>query len=234
LRVAVTGANGKLATALRPYFPTATWLSRESLDVANQRAVRQHWGSNPVDLVIHCGAETRHDATGRSLLYNNVCGSAFVSGECIRLGARLVYASTDYVYSGVQGLHKEWEPVLPVNDYARSKLAGEYAALANPNTLVIRGSWYTGMNEWKYAASNCYTSKIPVATAAGWIAQLSLSTHTGVMNVGGARRSMYEIALETNQDVKPVPRDNFNLPYLLPADVSLDTGRMRRALGIAR
>lgn len=235
MRVAITGANGRLATALRPYFPTADWLSRDSLDCSNQGAVRKWFAQHPADLILHLAAETRHDADPRSYVHNNICATGYVACEAIRLGARLVYPSTDYVYPGINGLYKEYEPLSPVGSYAASKLAGEVAARVVSNHLVIRGSWYSTL-DWTQAAINCWTSKIPVTTAAGWIAQLSTSTHTGVMNVGGCRRSLYEIvAGEFRPNTKPVTRDKMDiLTYQLPQDTSLDTTKMRRALGIAR
>lgn len=51
---------------------------------------------------------------------------------------RLVLISTDYVFDGEQGGYRESAPVRPINEYGRSKLAGERAGLRSASTLVLR------------------------------------------------------------------------------------------------
>lgn len=50
----------------------------------------------------------------------------------------LVQISTDYVFDGARGGYREGDPVRPVNEYGRSKLAGERSALRSESTLVLR------------------------------------------------------------------------------------------------
>jgi len=53
-----------------------------------------------------------------------------------------VHISTDHLFS-TPGVHNETSEVSPVNEYARSKAAGEAAVLAvNSNALVIRTNFY--------------------------------------------------------------------------------------------
>jgi len=51
---------------------------------------------------------------------------------------RLVHISTDYVFDGVQGGYTEQDAPRPINEYGRSKLRGEEAALRSQDSLVIR------------------------------------------------------------------------------------------------
>jgi dTDP-4-dehydrorhamnose reductase len=55
----------------------------------------------------------------------------------------LIHFSTDYVYNGNQGTaFRETDPVAPAGVYARTKLAGENAALQLlPDAMIIRTSW---------------------------------------------------------------------------------------------
>ncbi|MEX0990752.1 MAG: SDR family oxidoreductase [Actinomycetota bacterium] len=50
----------------------------------------------------------------------------------------LVYLSTDYVFDGTGGPYREDAPTGPVNEYGRSKLAGEDAVAAHGRALVVR------------------------------------------------------------------------------------------------
>lgn len=226
-RIVVTGGEGILATALRDYFPLAEYPSRRELDVANPNSCRNYFGHRQVGLVIHCGAETAHNAGADAYLASNILGTAHVAQWARSKQARLVYLSTDYVYHG-PGPHHEHEATKPVNLYAASKLAGEYAASCVSDYLVVRGSWYATM-AWTSAATDQYSSRLPVGKAAALIAGLATSAATGIVNVGGPRRSNYEVAVtEISPTIRAVNRVDIRCPYPLPADTSLDLGRMRR------
>jgi hypothetical protein len=102
-------------------------------------------------------------------------------------------------------------------------------ARAYPNTMVIRGSWYSTL-QYAKAAHDAFTSRQNVDKAAPTIAALSVSTHTGVVNVGGPKRSIYEIVVsEFNQGAFMVPRHQVQ-PVPPPKDVSLDCSKARRLL----
>ena len=231
-RILVTGGNGMLATALRAYFPMADYASHKSLDVSQWQSCRAWMNRNSYDLVIHAGAATAHDASGQVLLNTNVVGTANMVQLSARQGARFVYLSTDYVYPGTgqKTGYRESDGVWPNGVYAWSKLAGEAATQTYHKSLIVRGSWYDQLS-FSRAATDAYTSKIPVTKAAGLVATLSVSTHTGVVNIGGARRSLYEImATEFDPKVRPCLRADITVGYPIPADVSLDLTRLKALL----
>lgn len=228
-RILVTGGTGILATALRAYFPHADYASHKSLDVSQWQSCRAWMNRHSYDLVIHAGAATAHDAPMQVLLNTNVIGTANMVQLAQRQGARFVYCSTDYCYPGT-GQHRETDPVFPTGLYAWSKLAGEAAAQTYHKTLIVRGSWYTTLTYGR-AATDAYTSKVPVEKAAAQIAALSTSTHTGIVNVGGPRRSYYEImATEFDPRVRPCLRAELKVGYEIPADVSLNLAKMKAIL----
>lgn len=231
-RIAVTGGTGILATALRDYFPAADYLSRASVDVTNWTSVKQWFSTHTYDLILHLAAETRHDAQARALVNTNIVGTAHVVEFARRQGARLVYTSTDYCYPGT-GRHVESDPVAPSGLYAWSKLGGESVVHSYGASCIVRGSWYSHL-QYTRAATDAYTSKVPVAKAAFQIAQVAVSSATGIVNVGGPRRSLFEIcATEFNPRVQPCLRSEVRLPYPLPADTSLDLTRFYRITGSA-
>ena len=226
-RILVTGGSGRLGQELYKFFPLAEYPSHEKLDVRHQNSVSRWFGTHKVDLVIHCAAATRHDAPASDLVMDNIVGTANVVMAARKQGARVVFTSTDYVYPGTAGGYKETDPVLPWNGYAWSKLGAEASVQMYPNSLIIRGSWYSTL-DYTIAATDAYTSKIPVHEAAYFIAALSCSTHTGVVNIGGMRRSIYEVALEFDQRVTPLSRKNLKWP--VPADATVDVAKLRRMM----
>ena len=55
----------------------------------------------------------------------NAVGTRNVAEACAKIGAKLVYISTDYVFDGEKGLYSEEDETKPVNYYGLTKLRGE-------------------------------------------------------------------------------------------------------------
>lgn len=230
-RILVTGADGIMGTALRPYFPHATFAPKAALDVGDAGSVKRFFSGQSFDLVIHAGAVTSNRADPAAYCQVNIVGTANLLHHTRKVGGRFVYLSTDYVYADTGRPHPETDPLLPVNTYAWSKLGGECVAQTYAQSLIVRGSWYTTLT-FTAAATDAYTGKVPVDKAAGWVAALATSTVTGVVNVGGERRSLYEIVVgECNPNCRPITRTQVQLPYPVPRDSSLDCTRLHVIVG---
>jgi dTDP-4-dehydrorhamnose reductase len=219
-RILVTGGNGILAQALRPFFPYAEYLSRESCDVTNPQSVRHAFQRVQPELVIHCAAETSHNAEPFSYVQANIQGTVNVAAQAKKLMARVIFPSTDYL-----GARCETDAVNPVNIYAASKYAGECVVRTLGNALVVRGSWYSRL-DLSHAATDAFTSKLRIDRAAYYVATLATSNHTGTVNIAGPRRSIYEIAIEFNERVTPVSRTAIHCGYTIPFDCSLSTEKL--------
>ena len=63
-----------------------------------------------------------------------------------KIGAKLVYISTDYVFNGKAGRpYIEFDMTDPINIYGKSKLAGEqYVASLSNKYFIVRTSWLYG------------------------------------------------------------------------------------------
>lgn len=152
MKVLVTGANGMLARAVRDEFGCrgheVAAYARERLDVTDAAVVDRVVRYEAPDAVIQCAAYTRVDDAEReeaAALAVNGTGTASVAAACRAVGARLVYPSTDYVFDGSASspYAPDAEPA-PINAYGRTKLAGEAAASAAGEWLVVRTSWLYG------------------------------------------------------------------------------------------
>lgn len=74
---------------------------------------------------------------------------AILAEACRAAGSRLLQISTDHFFSGDgDGRHDESAPIRLVNEYARSKFAGEAFALTLPGALVLRTN-ITGFRGWE-------------------------------------------------------------------------------------
>jgi dTDP-4-dehydrorhamnose reductase len=145
--VAVTGANGLLggdAVALLAGRHEVLALGRGSCrlppaacawadaDLGDGRSVEAALRDFRPDAVLHAGAMTDVDACERDAeraWRTNVGGTEQVARAARALGARLVAVSTDYVFDGAAGPYGEDDLPNPRGAYARTKRAGEEAAL---------------------------------------------------------------------------------------------------------
>lgn len=229
--IVVTGGGGQLAQCLKPYFPFAQYPTKRDLNVADRASCKAYFSTHSAQLILHLAAETAHDAPPESYIMNNIVGTANVTLWAKHLNARLVYTSTDYVYGGTRGHYLETDEVQPIGNYARSKYGGECAVGSLQDALIIRGSWYSRL-DWSSAAVDAFGSRMPVADAADRLAGLACSTATGIVNMGGPRRSLFELVVtEFNPRVAPCSRADLKLPYDLPADSSLNCDRLHAILG---
>jgi len=153
--VAVTGAGGRLGTALMAIAgPRAIGWSRPEYDLDRPAAAAELVARDRPSLVIHPAAMTDVDACARDPeLARRRNGDAVgdLAMACVAAGARLVVISTNEVFDGDRdhgrGYVESDEP-RPRNPYGASKLAGEQAAQAafgdRAGLWIIRTAWLYG------------------------------------------------------------------------------------------
>ncbi len=152
MRIVITGAQGQLGTDLQQVLQghQLTLLDLPSFDLTQQDCDRVIVEAAP-EVVIHAGAHTDVDGAERNpalALAVNAEGTERVAHAAARVGARLIYISTDYVFDG-RGTrpYLETDPTNPVSAYGESKRAGEQRALAVcESTLVVRTAWLYGLH----------------------------------------------------------------------------------------
>ena len=125
-----------------------------SVDITNASAVEKAITEAGVDGVVHCAAWTAVDAAEDEdkqeiVRKVNVLGTENIAKVCKKLGIKMMYLSTDYVFDG-QGT-TPWEPdckaYKPLNVYGQTKLDGELAVYNNVDKFfIIRIAWVFGKN----------------------------------------------------------------------------------------
>ncbi|MGI8945879.1 MAG: dTDP-4-dehydrorhamnose reductase [Thermoleophilaceae bacterium] len=124
-------------------------LDRRALDVTDPDAIAPLFERERPDSVVNCAAYTDVDGAERepdTALRVNAGGARNVAGAAARVGASVLYVSTDYVFDGTKGeAYVESDEPRPLGSYGASKLAGEVeTAAVNPNHQVVRTSWLFG------------------------------------------------------------------------------------------
>ena len=125
-----------------------------SLDITDAQAVEAAITGAKPDVVVHCAAWTAVDAAEdpenrdqvRSI---NATGTRSIAETCKKLGCKMIYISTDYVFDG-QGT-TPWTPdckdYKPLNVYGQTKLEGELAVSGTlEKYFIVRIAWVFGKN----------------------------------------------------------------------------------------
>ena len=164
MRVVVTGANGQLGRTLRYLSPwtEVAYLSHADLDVMSRVALARFFEQFRPQWVVNCAAYTAVDRAESEVdaAYQVNALAPRLLAECAaEVGAHLLHISTDYVFCGEGNLpHTEQAVAAPEGVYARSKRAGEIAALDAGNALVLRTSWlysYYDRNFFRTIVTKC-------------------------------------------------------------------------------
>jgi dTDP-4-dehydrorhamnose reductase len=164
MRILITGANGQLGTELRHLLDARETDYRATdsheLDITDKAAVDAYFKDFQPQVVYHCAAYTAVDAAeeapGKAINQKvNVDGTANIAAAANKVGAIVVYISTDYVFDGDQAAEYtvDAQPA-PRNEYGRAKYEGEQAVqrLAD-KYYIIRTSWVYG----EYGKNFVYT-----------------------------------------------------------------------------
>ena len=117
-----------------------------------------------------------------------------------KLKIKLIYFSTNYVYEGKNGNYKETDPVLPVNNYAWSKLGGESSVQMYKNSLILRVCMTEEPFIHKTAFSDVQTNFIFQKEVANIL--FKILNYKGIINIGGKIQSPYNFGKKYNKNLK--------------------------------
>lgn len=132
----------------------------------------------------------------------NIIGTANVTKACKQHDIKLIYFSTHYVYPGKKGNYKETDSLLPVNNYAWSKLGGEASVQLYKNSLILRVCMTEKPFVHKKAFANVKTSFLYHKDVAEIL--FKVLNKKGILNIGGKTKYIYDFAKKDNPEVKKI------------------------------
>lgn len=218
-KIVVTGGTGRFGEILKKYktkhnlfFPT-----KNQLDILNIVKIKKYLKKVKPDILIHLAGLSRpmkiHDTNIQKSINLNIIGTANITNVCYQNKIKLIYFSTNYVYPGLTGGYKENDPLLPVNNYAWSKLGGETSVKLYKNSLILRVSMTEKPFVHKKAFVNVKTNfmyhddVVPIL--------FKLLNKTGIINLGGKSQSIYNFAQKNNKDIKKIflKKQKMGIPF---------------------
>ena len=153
--ILVTGLTGQLGydtvRELEKRGEKVIGTTRKEIDLTTEDGAKNFILEKKPEAVIHCAAYTAVDKAeteAEMALTVNGLGTRRIAEACREVGAKMIYISTDYVFSG-EGVepYEVKDEKNPINTYGRSKLLGEDAVMAILNEhFIVRVSWVFGIN----------------------------------------------------------------------------------------
>lgn len=272
-KLLITGISGllgsNLAYALRNKYDITGWYNQHKVfiplvnsfkvDITDERTVKDFLSEYNPNTILHCASLTDIDYCEKNKEGTrkvNVEGTKNIVSACSSQNTKLVYISTESVYEGKEGNHKEEDAISPRNYYGLTKYEAESAIKAHKNHIIVRtnifgwniqnkhslAEWILynlergcGINGFKDAIfSSIYTMEF-----AKIINMMLGNNLTGTFNLA-SRTSMskYEfaalIAKTFNMNkalIKPISIGDHHFSAKRGKDLSLNTQKLSKALG---
>ena len=263
MKFLIAGKNGQLARAFIQRFESGIrefYAPDEAgFNITDASAVDAVVGSLRPDVIINCAAYNLVDQAEQNRQKANAVnalGPKILAEAAAKYGAYLVHFSSDYVFDGSKehGLYSEDDPVHPLNEYGRSKLAGERAVQETfSRHLICRLSWVFGegkqnfifkLGEWargsEFLKIACDEFSVPTwtETIVDAVLQAVDNEMTGLYhltNSGYCSRYEWAKFILRQQGIakfiRPVPMDSFNLSAKRPKFSAMSNARLSERLG---
>ena len=232
-KIVVTGGSGRFGSELKKYdtkykiyFP-----NKKEFNILRPNGLSKYLLKKKPKILIHLAGLSRpmdiHQKNIVKSIDLNIIGTANVTKACSANNVKLLYFSTNYVYPGTKGNYSEKDPVLPVNNYAWSKLGGEASVQLYKNSLILR----VCMTEKPFVHSRAFAN---VKTSFMYHEEVTkilfkLLNKKGIINLGGKSQYIFDFAKKDKKNVKKIflrKKDNLGMPF----DSSLNVNKLKKIL----
>lgn len=204
-KIVVTGGTGRFGKLLKKnvnknfIFPT-----KKELNILEIDQIINYLQKKRPKYLIHLAGLSRpiiiHEKNISLSIKLNIIGTSNLVIACKKLGIKIIYFSTSYVYPEKKGNHNEKSPLLPINNYAWSKLGGECAVQMYKNSLILRVSMTEKPFVHKSAFTNMFTNFIYHEDFLKIF--LKIIDKKGIINIGGPISSVYKFVKKENPKIK--------------------------------
>lgn len=204
-KIIVTGGNGRFAQVLKKENKKFNILfpSKKNFNILKINSMRKYIKKNKPKYIMHCAGLSRpmnlHVKDISKSINLNIIGTANVVNVCNEFNIKLIYFSTGYVYEGKRGNYKEKDPLLPINNYAWSKLGGECSVVLYKKSLILRIIMCERPFLHEHAFYDVKTNFMFQDEVAKIIPKIL--NKRGIINIGGKIQSVYDFAKKTKKDV---------------------------------
>ena len=232
-KIVITGGSGRFGSELKKIknkykllFPT-----KDKLNILNLKNIKKYLKLEKPYYLIHLAGLSRpmeiHEKQIDRSIDLNIIGTANITKACSGLGIKLIYFSTSYVYPGTKGNYKESEPLLPINNYAWSKLGGESSIQMYKNSLILRVSMAEKPFVHKKAFYDFSTNFLFHDEVAKIL--FRLINKKGIINLGGKVQTVYKFVKRFNPKIKKIYAKKI-LGTKYPLNPSMNIKKLKKIL----
>jgi dTDP-4-dehydrorhamnose reductase len=151
MKILITGSDGQLGKELGRNLSlrhSVVGVNRKKLDITEKEKVEKFIFKSKPDIIIHCAAFTAVDQceiSRKEAILVNGFATGFIAKAADKIGARMLYISSDYVFDGAKlSPYVEEDEPNPQSIYGLSKWIGEQFVLQMKKGTIIRTSWLYG------------------------------------------------------------------------------------------
>lgn len=171
MKVLITGVNGLLGQNAAKQFADAGYeviatgrggcrlpdngkrYRYTDLDITDKKGVLHYVTTVRPDVIVHAAAMAQPDACelNREACYDsNTNATLYFTNAAETVDAKMIYISTDFIFSGDEGPYRETDEPAPVNYYGETKLAAEQivqkskTSWAIARTVLVYGNILSG------------------------------------------------------------------------------------------
>ncbi len=223
-KILVTGSDGRFGKIIKKFNDNRfIFRNKKELNILSNQSIKKNIKKFKPRSILHLAGLSRpmkiHEKNIIKSIKLNIIGTCNVVNEASKVGIKVIYLSTSYVYPGNAGNYKEGDALKPWNNYSWSKLGGECAVQMYKNSLILRLCMTEKPFIHKKAYANVKSNFIFQEDAAKII--FRLLNKKGIINVGGPSQTVFNFAKKYNKKLKKIyskgefpKRTDMNLNYL--------------------
>lgn len=236
-------------------------VTTKDLDIRDEKEVEFFIQNHNPDYIVLTAAFTNVDKcelNKKDVFDINVKGTSNVVKVAEKLGTKLLYISTDYVFDGTKGFYKENDEPNPINYYGKTKLEGEIEVRNNcKNYVICRVSslygWNIITNKQNFATwviqklkskdeltlfADQHTTPTFVDNIAEVIIEICKTDRKGIYHLASSECiSRFEFGMKVAEIfqfdknlIRPITTENLNLPAKRPKKCCLDISKAKKEL----
>ena len=208
VKILLTGSDSRFGKIFRKIKSKNKFIFRnkKELNILSKKSIQKNLKRFKPNYVLHLAGLSRpmkiHEKQISKSIDLNIIGTANLVKEVSKLGIKMIYLSTSYVYPGTKGNYKETDPIKPWNNYSWSKLGGECSVQMYKNSLIIRLCMTEKPFIHNRAYANVKLNFIFQEDAAKLI--LKIIGKKGIINLGGPSQTVYNFAKKFNKKIKKI------------------------------
>ena len=232
-KIVITGGSGRFGSELKKIKNKYKLLfpNKHKLNILNLENIKKYLKLQKPYYLIHLAGLSRpmeiHKKHIDRSIDLNIIGTANITKVCAELGIKLIFFSTSYVYPGTKGNYKESDPLMPINNYAWSKLGGESSIQMYKNSLILRVSMAEKPFVHKKAFYDFSTNFIFHDEVAKIL--FKLINKKGIINLGGKTQTVYRFVKKFNPKInKNYAKKTLGPKY--PLNPSMNIKKLKKIL----